>query len=513
MTGVSTFRSRVGELFGPYELRSLIGAGGMGEVYEAYDTAKDRVVAVKLLRPEFAADPSFQERFRRESRIAARLQEPHIIPVHDFGEINGVLYIDMRLVNGADLKSVVAQDGPLDPGRATAIIAQVAAALDAAHACGLVHRDIKPENVLLTAENFAYLVDFGIAHLGGDTGLTSAGAAIGSCAYMAPERFSGQRPAPAADVYSLACLLYECLTGQPPFPTGDLTALMSAHMMSPPPRASATRAALNPAFDEVIARGMAKDPAARWPSAGELARAASSVAAQAHSATAMAIAPRTRSADTRQFAARWPDPVDTGSTPYPDHGQQPRSPSPRTGFGRTPMILAVTAAALLGATLIVALWLAFGNTRRTDGTTAPGPTVTPTDSGPVATSNAGPPLSSTVASASATAQPSLPGTDTLGFVAYPGARCDPGNPAAAMAMTTASALVICRSGPATFYYRGVRFSDNAGIELPNAVRSSDGFDVTNPSDGTRYQVRPTGLTITGPDGQVDAEPMVEYASS
>ncbi|MCV6982594.1 serine/threonine protein kinase, partial [Mycolicibacterium pulveris] len=153
--------------FGPYELRSLIGAGGMGEVYQAYDTVKDRVVAVKLLRREFAADPSYQERFRRESRVAARLQEPHVIPVHDFGEINGVLYIDMRLVEGHDLKTVLAENGPLDPARATSIVAQVAAALDAAHACGLVHRDVKPENVLLNRNDFAYLVDFGIAHLGG----------------------------------------------------------------------------------------------------------------------------------------------------------------------------------------------------------------------------------------------------------------------------------------------------------------------------------------------------------
>jgi serine/threonine protein kinase len=130
--------------------------------------------------------------------------------------------------------------GPLDPARAASIVAQVAAALDAAHASGLVHRDVKPENVLLTANDFAYLIDFGIAHLGGESGLTSAGAAIGSCAYMAPERFTGGQVGPAADVYSLACLLYECVTGAPPFPTGELSQLMGAHIMSPPPRPSVT---------------------------------------------------------------------------------------------------------------------------------------------------------------------------------------------------------------------------------------------------------------------------------
>ena len=228
-------------MFGPYELQSLLGVGGMGEVYRAYDNAKDRTVAIKLLRAEMSADAGFQERFRRESRIAARLQEPHVIPVHDFGEINGVLYIDMRLVEGDNLHTVLRRNGPLDPARAVSIVGQVAAALDAAHAGGLVHRDVKPENVLLTSNDFAYLVDFGIAHFGGDSGLTSAGAAIGSCAYMAPERFTGGKVGPAADVYSLACLLYECLTGSAPFPTGELSQLMGAHVMSPPPRPSGRR--------------------------------------------------------------------------------------------------------------------------------------------------------------------------------------------------------------------------------------------------------------------------------
>src|SRR3954453_6792169 len=191
--------SRLGTRFGPYELNSLIGVGGMGEVYRAYDTIKDRTVALKVLRAAMAADPTYQERFRRESRMAARLQEPHVIPVHDFGDIDGTLYIDMRLVEGPSLKDELRVNGPLEPKRAASIITQVASALDAAHADGLVHRDIKPENVLLTPGDFAYLVDFGIAHGEGDASVTSTGLIIGSCAYMAVERFAGGQVGPAAD--------------------------------------------------------------------------------------------------------------------------------------------------------------------------------------------------------------------------------------------------------------------------------------------------------------------------
>ncbi|MGH3638790.1 MAG: serine/threonine-protein kinase, partial [Mycobacterium sp.] len=199
--------SRLGTQFGPYELQELIGMGGMGEVYRAYDTGRERTVALKLLRPDMAADPTFQDRFRRESRITARLQEPHVIPVHDFGEIDGVLYIDMRLVEGASVKDELRVNGVLPPARAVWIIGQVASALDAAHANGLVHRDIKPENVLLTPDDFAYLVDFGIAHGGGEASVTKTGLVIGSCAYMATERLSGKPGGPASDVYSLTCLL------------------------------------------------------------------------------------------------------------------------------------------------------------------------------------------------------------------------------------------------------------------------------------------------------------------
>ena len=323
--------SRLGTRFGPYELNAVIGVGGMGEVYRAYDTVKERTVAVKVLRAEMAADPNYQERFRRESRMAARLQEPHVIPVHDFGDINGVLYIDMRLVDGGSLKDELRANGPLDPGRATSIIAQVAAALDAAHADGLVHRDIKPENVLLTPDDFAYLVDFGIAHGGGDASMTMTGLIIGSCAYMSAERFSGGQVGPSSDVYSLTCLLYESLTGRPPFETGDLRQLMTAHMFSPPPRPSIMRRGINRAFDDVIAKGMAKKPADRFASAGELAKAATAAALGAQVPPAPVVPPGPPPpAATRQFSAAYADPAGTGYTPYPPPVIGPPEALPRS---------------------------------------------------------------------------------------------------------------------------------------------------------------------------------------
>ena len=249
--------SRLGTRFGPYELQSVLGVGGMGEVYRAYDTVRDRMVAIKLLRADLATDPSFRDRFRRESRLAARLHSPHIIPVHDFGEIDGVLYIDMRLVEGPSLKDILRGQGALAPRRATSIIAQVATALDAAHAANLVHRDVKPENILLTTEDFAYLVDFGIANAASDEKLTEMGTAVGTYAYMAPERFTSDEVTYRADVYALTCVLHECLTGSQPFPGDSVSMVITAHLMQPVPAPSTVRPGIPAAFDRVISRGMA----------------------------------------------------------------------------------------------------------------------------------------------------------------------------------------------------------------------------------------------------------------
>jgi serine/threonine-protein kinase len=281
------------ERFGPYEVGELLGRGGMGEVHRAFDTRRNRHVALKRLPAELASDAQYQSRFRRESELAARLAEPHVIPIHDFGEIDGRLFIDMRLVAGADLDALLRDSGPLPADRAVMLLTQVAAALDAAHAEGLVHRDVKPSNVLVTAGDFAYLVDFGVARAvdGDQTALTTAGSTVGTLAYLAPERFSGLGDH-RVDVYALACVLFEILTGRRPFPATSLPALLHAHLNLEPPRPSRERPGLPAALDDVVARGMAKDPDARHPSPGALA-AAARAALGADTATVPAMAPPT----------------------------------------------------------------------------------------------------------------------------------------------------------------------------------------------------------------------------
>ncbi|WP_171050039.1 protein kinase domain-containing protein [Nocardia cyriacigeorgica] len=264
-----------GAAFGRYRLGRVIGEGGMGRVYEAFDTVTDRTVALKVLPEALAANGEFRERFRREAHAAARLREPHIVPIHDYGEIDGRLFLDMRLIDGVDLGTVVAQHGPLPPARAVHVIEQVAAALDAAHAAGLVHRDVKPSNIVLGDRDFAYLIDFGIARDDSATAMTSIGTTLGTFAYMAPERFTPGQPTDArADIYSLACVLYECLTGARPFPGSVVAEQIAAHLTAEPPRPSRARAGIPAALDEVVVRGMAKSAEQRFPSAGEFAAAA-----------------------------------------------------------------------------------------------------------------------------------------------------------------------------------------------------------------------------------------------
>ena len=254
-----------GSRLGRYEIRSLLGRGGMGSVWEAYDHDRERVVALKVLPDDLSADPDYRARFQREAFAAAALTEPHIVPIHDFGELDGRLFIDMRLVRGADLRELL-RDGPLTLERTMTIVGQVASALDAAHHDGLVHRDVKPENIIVADADFAYLADFGIAARPADTRLTAVGDMIGSWAYMAPERFGSGPSAPAVDIYALGCVLFECLTGRPPYPADDAPGYLQAHLQAPIPRLPAGLEQFQPVIDATLA----KDPARRPTSAQSL---------------------------------------------------------------------------------------------------------------------------------------------------------------------------------------------------------------------------------------------------
>lgn len=365
--GGATAEWRSGSQFGPYLLKRLLGSGGFGEVYEAVDANKNRTVALKLLPPSYTANPHFRQRLFREASTAGRLNEPHVVPIHDYGEIEGQLFIDMRLIPGTDLGTALNNTGPLEPARAVSIITQIAAALDAAHAEHIVHRDVKPANILLTPDDFACLVDFGLANATTDAQLTSAGTTLGTFAYMAPERFGEQPIDYRADIYALACVLHECLTGAQPYHASDNIGMIAAHLATPIPRPS-EHPGVPAAFDDVIATGMAKDPADRHSSAGELAaearRALTGAPAPAATTTAATPTPATPSARRRKTALLSISAVAVVATAaaiswsvHSHHGSStpPPTPPPATGsvariaatipVGRRPEAIAVDPAA------------------------------------------------------------------------------------------------------------------------------------------------------------------------
>ncbi|HEX9236039.1 MAG TPA: protein kinase, partial [Actinomycetota bacterium] len=263
--------ARIGTEMAGYRIESLIGRGGMSVVYLAEHLRLGRKVALKLLAPELAESEGFRERFIRESRLAASLEHPNIIPIYDADEAEGVLYIAMRYVEGTDLKALIRSEGPLPPERTMPLMAQVARGLDAAHARGLVHRDVKPGNVLLATGGdqegaaHCYVCDFGLTKQAlSVSGLTETGQFVGTIDYVAPEQIQGLPVDRRADVYSLGCVLYECLTGSPPFKRGAEVAVMWAHVQEPPPKVTDAIPGLPRGIDDVVARAMAKKPEDRY---------------------------------------------------------------------------------------------------------------------------------------------------------------------------------------------------------------------------------------------------------
>jgi YVTN family beta-propeller protein len=274
-----------GDIFAGYRIQSALGEGGMGKVFVAEHIGLRRKVALKLLPDQLAADPRFRERFVRESQLAASLDHPNVVPVYEAGEAEGRLFIAMRYVDGIDLRTLLSQEGKQDPPRTVRILSQVASALDAAHELGLVHRDVKPGNILLArragssskpgAAEHVYLSDFGLTkRTSSESGITGTGQFVGTLDYAAPEQFEGKALTGATDVYSLGCVLFECLTRTVPYPRPQDAAVMYAHLMAPPPSVSTESPDLPKQIDEVVSKALAKSPEDRYQSAGELVEAA-----------------------------------------------------------------------------------------------------------------------------------------------------------------------------------------------------------------------------------------------
>lgn len=266
-----------GTVLAGFRVESLLGQGAMGAVYLAQDTATGRPVALKLLTPELSEDERFRQRFMREAEIAASLDHPDVVPILSFGEEDGRLYLAMAYVEGADLRELLRREGPLDVTRTLGLLSQVAEALDAAHAAGLIHRDVKPANVLVAPVGdgeHAYVCDFGLArHVSSVSSLTGDRGFVGTLDYVPPEQIAGGPIDRRADVYSLGCVLYECLTGERPFERESELALVYAHLNDAPPHVTDLRPELPEALDNVIATALAKEPDERYASCGELVAA------------------------------------------------------------------------------------------------------------------------------------------------------------------------------------------------------------------------------------------------
>jgi serine/threonine-protein kinase len=269
---------RIGMEIAGYRIEERVGRGGMGVVYRAEHLNLRRRAAIKIIAPDLAESEGFRERFTREARIAAALQHPNIVTVYDAGEVEGLLYLAMQYIEGFDLSAMLRREGRLRPYRAVDVCRQVAAALDAAHAMGLIHRDVKPANVLIEGRT-AFLTDFGLTKRmdGTHTDLTRAGDVVGTIHYVAPEQIEGAQVSARSDVYSLGCLLYHCLSGQVPFARDTDVAVIYAHLSEDPPRLSSVRPELAGGLDSVIAKALDKSPDRRFPSCGDLISAARAV--------------------------------------------------------------------------------------------------------------------------------------------------------------------------------------------------------------------------------------------
>jgi Protein kinase domain/FHA domain len=344
----------IGSEIGGYRLVGLIGEGGMGSVYLAESGEGGDRAALKVMPADLAANEAFRRRFLRESRYAASVDHPNVVRIRDAGEVDGALYIVMDYVQGTDLKALLAAEGPLDPKRALRLLAQAALAIDAVHAAGLIHRDVKPGNIILTGadeDEQAFLTDFGLSRSPArdSIALTAAGEFVGTYFYTAPEQILGADPDHRVDIYSLGCVLFECIAGEPPFVHENSADLLHAHIDEPAPSLRERRAGLNEAVDVLIARALAKVPKDRFETCAELI--ASARAAFTHNR-----APTPPPAAPPIAVAATPAAVAVAAQPAPVAGG---SPPPPQGQGET-LRLKVTAGNAAGAKIQVADELVIG---------------------------------------------------------------------------------------------------------------------------------------------------------
>jgi hypothetical protein len=370
-----------GDEFAGYRIERRLGRGGMGVLYLALEPGLQRRVALKLIAPEAAADDVFAQRFAEESRIAASIEHPNVVPIYAAGEEEGVPFIAMRYVAGSDLGRRLAREGKLGPAEAVALIAQVGNGLDAIHAAGLVHRDVKPANVLLSegaGAPHAYITDFGVArNVATNSGLTQTGRFVGTLDYVAPEQISGAAVDARVDVYALGCLLFKLLTGEVPFPRDGEAARLYAHLNDPPPAPSLYVPEVSMALDDVVVRAMSKQPEDRYPSAGDLGRAAEAALRGGPVAiperTVATGAAATRTAETMQ-----PEPVEpTAETPAPvEPTAVTQAPEPtaatavgRPSHGRRRLAFGAGLAALVAVAVVAVIVLSGGDGGAGSGTT------------------------------------------------------------------------------------------------------------------------------------------------
>jgi serine/threonine protein kinase len=336
-------------VFAGHRIEGILGRGGMGVVYTANDLRLNRIAALKVIAPALSADEDFRRRFQRESQVAASVRQPNVVTIYQAGEAEGLLFVTMELVHGTDLRGLIAERGRIDLATAAAIVTQTAAALDAAHASGLVHRDVKPANVLISgaAPLHVFLTDFGLTkRTSSQSGITKTGLFVGTIDYAAPEQIKGWPVDARADVYALGCVLFEMVSGQPPFRRENEYATMYAHTSEPPPLLSSVAPGVPPALDDVVARALAKDPDARFPSAGDLARAAgAAVAGQAplEPERTVAVGRAAPSPPPPTAPLSRPPPVEF---PPPEAAQPPQpaaptpQPHPAYGYGLDPQQVA-----------------------------------------------------------------------------------------------------------------------------------------------------------------------------